>query len=67
MRPGDRSTGILMKRQGLVRAALEEAEEDEPLPFVASAEMRNGVDALVSAMRSVLGFNAGESSANRRP
>lgn len=44
-------------RQGLVRAALEEAEEDLPLPFVGSARMENGVDALVTSMRDVLGFS----------
>ena len=52
-------------RQGLVRAALEEAEEDEPLPFVGSAEMGNGVDALVGAMREVLGFSEGDFRAQK--
>lgn len=44
-------------RQGLVRAALEEAEEDVPLPFVGSASMGDGVDSLVNFMRSILGFS----------
>ena len=44
-------------RQGLVRAALEEAEEDVPLPFVGSARMEDGVNSLVNFMRSVLGFS----------
>lgn len=45
-------------RQGLVRAALEEAEEDEPLPFVGAARIGNGIDALVGSMREVLDFSA---------
>jgi len=44
-------------RQQLVRAALEEMEEDEFLPFVNSARMDVGVDALVTAMREVLGVS----------
>lgn len=43
-------------RQGLIRAALEESEEDEPLPFVGAADMENGVDALVASMRRELNF-----------
>ncbi len=45
-------------RQGLVRAALEEAEEDEPLLFVDSSCMSQGVDTLVGSMQDVLGFTA---------
>jgi Zn-dependent peptidase ImmA (M78 family) len=41
-------------RQQLVRAALEETEEDEPLAFVDSARMNMGVDALVDSMRGTL-------------
>ena len=52
-------------RQGLVRTALEEAEEDEPFPFVGSAEIDDGVDALVRSMREVLGFTAEEFRAQR--
>lgn len=44
-------------RQGLVRAALEEAEEDVPLQFVGSARMEDGVDAFVVEMGKVLGFS----------
>lgn len=44
-------------RQGLVRAALEEAEEDVPLQFVGSARMEDGVNALVAEMNKVLGFS----------
>ena len=47
-------------RQGLVRAALEEAEEDEPLPFVGSADMADGMDALVGSMGKVLGITAAD-------
>jgi Zn-dependent peptidase ImmA (M78 family) len=45
-------------RQGLVRAALEEAEEDEPLHFVGSARIGDGINALVGSMRELLGFSA---------
>lgn len=41
-------------RQQLVRSALEETEEDRPLPFVGSADRAQGVDALVRSMREVL-------------
>jgi len=44
-------------RQGLIRAALEEASEDEPLPFVGSAQMKDGVTALVDEMNRVLNFS----------
>jgi Zn-dependent peptidase ImmA (M78 family)/transcriptional regulator with XRE-family HTH domain len=44
-------------RQQLVRAALEETEEDEPLAFVDSARMNMGVDALVDSMRGTLGVS----------
>jgi Zn-dependent peptidase ImmA (M78 family)/DNA-binding XRE family transcriptional regulator len=47
-------------RQGLVRAALEEAEEDEPLPFVGIAKIADGVEAVVSAMRAILGVSLDE-------
>lgn len=44
-------------RQGLVRAALEEAEEDDPIQFVGSARISDGVDAIVSRMQQVLNFS----------
>ena len=44
-------------RQGLVRAALEEAEDDEPLAFVGSANITDGVDAVVASMRTILGVS----------
>ena len=47
-------------RQGLVRAALEEAEEDEELPFVGSAKITDGVEAVVAAMRAILGVSLDE-------
>jgi Zn-dependent peptidase ImmA (M78 family)/transcriptional regulator with XRE-family HTH domain len=43
-------------RQQLVRAAMEEVEEDSPLPFVGSAQMTNGVSELLTSMRDVLGI-----------
>ena len=47
-------------RQGLIRAALEEAKEDEPLPFVGAAEISDGVEAVVAAMRAILGVSLDE-------
>lgn len=52
-------------RQGLVRTALEEAEEDQPLPFVDSAKMGDGVDALVGSMRDLLDFTVEEFRAQK--
>lgn len=52
-------------RQGLVRAALEEAEEDEPLAFVGSARIENGIDALVASMEKALKFTAEDFHAER--
>ena len=45
-------------RQGLVRAALEEAEEDVSLAFVGSAQMKDGVDSIINSMGRILGFSA---------
>jgi Zn-dependent peptidase ImmA (M78 family) len=42
-------------RQGLVRAALEEAEDDEPLAFMGSSNITDGVDGLVASIRRTLG------------
>jgi Zn-dependent peptidase ImmA (M78 family) len=50
----------VLARQGLVRSALEEAEEDQPLAFVGSARMPNGLDRLVASMRKVLGVSLDE-------
>jgi Zn-dependent peptidase ImmA (M78 family)/transcriptional regulator with XRE-family HTH domain len=50
----------VLARQGLVRAALEEVEEDQTLPFVGSARMRDGVDPLVASLRKVLGVSLDE-------
>jgi Zn-dependent peptidase ImmA (M78 family)/transcriptional regulator with XRE-family HTH domain len=50
----------IQARQGLVRAALEEAEEEEPLPFVGSAKITDGVETIVSAMRTTLGVSLEE-------
>jgi len=44
----------LHARQGLVRAALKEAEEDEPLGFVGSARITDGVNSLVESIRQTL-------------
>lgn len=47
-------------RQQLVRSALEETEEDRPLPFVGSAQRVEGVDAIVASIRKVLGITLDE-------
>lgn len=44
-------------RQDMVRAALEEAEEDDELPFVGSARIEDGVDAAVASLRETLGVS----------
>lgn len=49
-------------RQGIIKAALEEAEEDVPLPFVGSASIDDGVETLVAAIGDLLNY----SSANFR-
>jgi transcriptional regulator with XRE-family HTH domain len=55
----------VLARQQLVRAALEETDEDEALSFVASAEMSQGVDALVTSLRSVLAVSLDEFRAQK--
>lgn len=52
-------------RQGLVRSALDEAEDDEPLHFVGSYRMGDGIDAVVTNMRDVLGFSVEDFRARR--
>lgn len=44
-------------RQGLIRSALEDTEEDEPLEFVGSAQMKDGVETLIKSMRDILEFS----------
>ena len=44
-------------RQALVRDALEDAEEAEPLPFVGSVRAAQGPEALAEAMRAALAFD----------
>jgi Zn-dependent peptidase ImmA (M78 family)/transcriptional regulator with XRE-family HTH domain len=50
----------VLARQGLVAAALEEAEEDQPLAFVGSRRMGDGIARLVDSMREVLGVSLAE-------
>lgn len=47
-------------RHGLIKNALEEAEEAAPLPFVGSAKIEDGVQALVDAMRTTLRIDLAE-------
>jgi Zn-dependent peptidase ImmA (M78 family) len=47
-------------RQQLVRAALEEMDEDTTLPFVNSARTTGGVEALAASIREVVGVSVQE-------
>jgi Zn-dependent peptidase ImmA (M78 family)/transcriptional regulator with XRE-family HTH domain len=47
-------------RQALVRSALEDAEEDEPLPFVGSVQPGQGGEVLADAMHHTLGLDLAE-------
>jgi Zn-dependent peptidase ImmA (M78 family)/transcriptional regulator with XRE-family HTH domain len=46
----------IIARQHLVKAALEEIDEDAPLEFVASARMTDGVEAVVTSLQKLLGM-----------
>jgi len=48
----------VIARQGLVRAALEDAEEDEPIAFVGSASIRDGIEQVVDMIEDSLQFSA---------
>lgn len=48
---------IIKTRQNIVRAALEDAEIDRTLSFVASAEMRDGVNTLVKEIKDSIHFD----------
>jgi Zn-dependent peptidase ImmA (M78 family) len=54
-------------RQGLVRAALEEAEEAERLPFVGSARITDGVDAVLASMQATLDLSLEHFRRQRTP
>jgi Zn-dependent peptidase ImmA (M78 family) len=47
-------------RQALIRSALEDAEEDEPLPFVGSVRPEQGAEKLADAIRRTLEFDLAE-------
>ena len=44
-------------RQGMVRATLVDEEEAEPLPFVGSARVSDGVPTLVASIQNILGID----------
>jgi Zn-dependent peptidase ImmA (M78 family)/transcriptional regulator with XRE-family HTH domain len=52
-------------RQQLVRAALEEAEEDEPLGFVGSATIKEGVERVAASIREGIKLNLEDFRAQR--
>jgi len=45
----------VLSRQYLIKAALEETEEDKVLPFVGSGRMADGVEAVVASLQKLLG------------
>jgi Zn-dependent peptidase ImmA (M78 family)/transcriptional regulator with XRE-family HTH domain len=55
----------VLSRQYLVKAALEEVDEDKVLPFVGSRRMTDGVDAMVESLRRLLGVSRAEFRAQR--
>lgn len=44
-------------RQSLLRAALEDEDEDQPLPFIASSRTEDGVDKLCASIRQNINFD----------
>lgn len=50
----------VLSRQYLIKAALEELEENKILPFVGTARMKDGLDAAVSQLQIVLGVTREE-------
>jgi hypothetical protein len=54
-------------RQEMVRAVLVDAEEAAPLAFVDSAQMANGVPAVVAAIRRMIGIDTPELRATANP
>lgn len=57
----------VLARQSMVRAVLEDEEEAIPLPFVGSANMRDGVGAVLASIREVLGVDFAEFWAQPNP
>lgn len=47
----------VLSRQQLIKAALEELDEDEPLGFVGSARMADGPDPIVALLQKLLGIS----------
>lgn len=54
-------------RQAMVRAILEDDEEAEPLPFIGSASMKDGVAPVLQAIRRTLGLDLAEFRAQASP
>jgi Zn-dependent peptidase ImmA (M78 family)/transcriptional regulator with XRE-family HTH domain len=50
----------LKARQGLIHSTLVDEEEQQPLKFVGSASMGEGVDTVAAAVRTTLGFSLEE-------
>lgn len=54
-------------RQALVRAALEAADEAQPLPFIGSMDIRQGVAAVVDSIQKTLAFDLKQFRSESRP
>lgn len=54
-------------RQSMVRAALEDEDEDEPLPFVGSAKISDGLAAVVASIRKTLRVDLAEFRSQASP
>ena len=54
-------------RQSTIRSVLEDEDEAEPLPFVASMRETDGMDAILASIRETLGFSLDEFRRRRTP
>ncbi len=54
-------------RQAMVRSILEDEEDSDPLTFVGSSSVRNGIDACVASIVSTLAFSLADFRAEPRP
>jgi len=54
-------------RQAMVRAILEDEDEAEPLPFIGSASMEDGIAPVLQAIRRTLGLDLAEYRAQASP
>jgi Zn-dependent peptidase ImmA (M78 family) len=55
----------VLSRQSLIKAALEDLDEANPVPFVGSARMASGIDAVVASLERMLGVTRQDFRAQR--